>query len=74
MKGPVRDLLWRSAGGIDQSSDFEVSPGTEDTEENDQHLKIEDPAPAPVAISSRFFLGVPYAVDYAKNKLGRMNN
>jgi hypothetical protein len=75
VKGSVRDSLWRSAGGIEISADGEISPVVVQGELGEQDdsivdiVKIEDPVPAPAILSSRFFLGVPFAVDFAKRKL-----
>jgi hypothetical protein len=73
VKGSVRDSLWRSAGGIEMSPNGEISPTRETFEGQDDSsvVKIEDPAPAPAILSSRFFLGVSFAVDFAKKKLER---
>jgi hypothetical protein len=71
VNGSVRDSLWRSAGGIEIRSDGEIEDVAEEGED-EVVVTIEDPVPGPAIVSSRFFLGVSFAVDYAKGKLEKM--
>lgn len=67
VKGSVRDALWRSAGRIEMSNEVDVIPA-EEVVPDDSVVGIED-TPKPVIVSDRFFLGVSYAVDFAKRKM-----